>query len=46
MLTELLSMLEDSQEDIGHFWGLDRRRNGADLMSENLMDNGTKLLKA
>ena len=26
MLTELLSMLEDSREDIGHFWRLDRRR--------------------
>ena len=27
MLTKSLSMLEDSREDIGHFWGLDARRN-------------------
>ena len=44
-LTELVSMLEDSREDIGHFQGLDRRRNGTELMSANLMDNGTKLLR-
>ena len=45
MLTELLSMLEDSCEDIGHFQGLDRRRNGTELMSTNLMENGIKVLR-
>ena len=29
MLTELLSMLEDSREDIGRFQGLDPGRNGS-----------------
>ena len=27
-LSELLRTLEDSRKDIGHFWGLDARRNG------------------
>ena len=35
-LTELLSMLEDSREDVGHFQGLDLRRNGKELMSADL----------
>ena len=30
MLTELLSMLENSRKDIGRFWCLDPRRNGAE----------------
>ena len=46
MLSELLCMLEDSREDIGRFWCLDRKRNGAELMSTNLMENRRKLLKA
>ena len=33
------------REDIGHFCGLDRRRNGTEVMSANLMENGTKLLR-
>ena len=45
MLRELVSMLEDSREDIGHPLGLDRRRNGTELMSANQMENGTKLLR-
>ena len=46
MLTELLSMVEDSREDIGRFQGLDRRRHGVELLSTNPMENGTKLLEA
>ena len=46
MLTELQSMHEDSREDIGRFGSLDWRRHGTELMSANLMVNGTKLLKA
>ena len=45
-LSERLSMLEDAREDIGRFWCLDMRRNGTELVSANLMDNGTKMLKA
>ena len=30
-------MVEDSREDIGRFQGLDRRRNGTEPMSTNLM---------
>ena len=44
MLTELLGMLEDSREDIGRFW--DPRRNGAEPIPTNRMENGMKLLKA
>ena len=43
ILTELLSMLEYSGEDIGHFLRLDRRRNGTELTYANPMDNGTEL---
>ena len=32
--------------NIGHVLGLDRRRNGTEPMSTNLMENGRKLLKA
>ena len=46
MLTELLSMLEDSREDTGRFQGLDRRRNGTELMSTNLMENERTVMKA
>ena len=42
MLSELLSMLEDSREDIGRFQGLDPRRNGTEPMSTNQMENGIK----
>ena len=45
MLTVLLNMLENSSEDIGHFQGLDRRRNGTELTYANPTDNGTKLLR-
>ena len=38
-------MLEDSREDIGHLKGLGQKRNGTELMSANLMENGTKLLR-
>ena len=44
MLTELLSMLENSRKDIGRFWCLDPRRNGAE--PTNRMENGINLLKA
>ena len=30
--------------DIGHSWGLGRKRNGTEPMSTNLMENGIKLL--
>ena len=43
MLSELLSMHEDSREDIRRFQGLDRRRNGTELMSTKLMESGRKL---
>ena len=46
MLWELPSVLEDSRKGTGHFWDLDRRRNGTELMSTKLMENGRKLLKA
>ena len=46
MLSELLSMQEDSRTDIARFWGLDPRRNGTEPMSTNQMENGIKLLKA
>ena len=46
MLSELLSELEDSREDVGRVWGLDPRRYGTEPMSTNLMENGRKLLKA
>ena len=45
-LPELLSMLEESRMDIGHFQGLDPRRNGTEPVSTNLMENGRKLPKA
>ena len=46
MLSELLSMLQDSRKDIGRFWGLDPRRNGTEPMLTNQMRNGIKLLEA
>ena len=46
MLSELLSMLEDSRKDICRFWRLDPRRNGTEPMPTNWMDNGIKMLKA
>ena len=33
---------QSSRKDIGHFEGLDPRRNGAEPMSTNLMENGEK----
>ena len=45
MLSVLLSMLEDSREDIGRFQGLDPRRNGPEPMSTNRMENERELLK-
>ena len=45
MLSEVLSILEDSRKDIGRFWYLDPRRNATRLMSANLMENWRKLLK-
>ena len=44
MLSELLSVLEDSRKDIGRFQGLDPRRNGTEPMSTNRMESGTRLL--
>ena len=35
-------MLEDSRKDIGRFWCLDSRRNGAELMHTNQMKNGIR----
>ena len=45
MLSKLLSMLEDSREDIGRFQGLDPRKNGTELLYANPTGNGTKLLR-
>ena len=42
----LLSMLEDSREDVGRFRGLGRRRNGTERIATNGMENRIKLLKA
>ena len=38
MLSELLSMLEDSRNDVGRFWCLDPRRNGTEPMPTNWME--------
>ena len=46
MLSELLSMLEDSRNDIGRCLDLVPRKNGTEHMSTNRMDSGIKLLKA
>ena len=46
VLSKLLSLLEDSREDMGHFMGLDPTRNGTESTSTNRMENGIKLLKA
>ena len=46
MLSELLSMLEDSRKDIGRCLDLVPRKNGTEHMSTNRMDSGIKLLKA
>ena len=43
MITGLLSVLEDSCEDTGHLWCVDRRINDRNSTYENPMDNGTKL---
>ena len=37
MLSELLSMLEDSRKDIGLLWCLDPRRNGTEPMRTKRM---------
>ena len=39
------NMQEDSRQVICRFQGLNRRRNGTELMSTNLMENGIKLLR-
>ena len=46
MLSELLSMLEDSRKDVGRFWCLDARRNGMEPTLTNRTGDGIKLLKA
>ena len=45
ILSELLSILENSSEDIVRFQGLDRRSNCTELTYANGTDNGTKLLR-
>ena len=45
MLSELSSILEDSREDIGRFLGLDRRRNGTELTSTNLIEKWEKTVE-
>ena len=42
ILSELLSRLEDSRKDIGRLWDLDPRRNAAEPMPTNRMENGIK----
>ena len=45
MLTELMSVPDDSREDTGHCDGLVRRRNGTEPKSPNLMENEIKMLR-
>ena len=45
ILLQLRIMLADSCWDVGHFWEMDQRRNGAERILINHMENGTKLLK-
>ena len=45
VVSELLSMLEDSRKDTGRCLDLVPRRNGTQFMSTNRMDSGIKLLK-
>ena len=45
MLSKLLSMLEDSREDIGRFQGQDPRKNGTELLYANPTGSGTKMLR-
>ena len=42
MLSELLSKLEDSRKNIGHFKGLDPRRNGTEPRLTNRVEKGIK----
>ena len=44
ILLQLRIMLADSRSDVGHFWDLDQRRNGTELILINQMENGTRLL--
>ena len=46
ILSKLQNTLEDSRKDVGHFWGLDARRNGVEPILTNRTENGTDLLKA
>ena len=46
ILLQLRIMLADSCWDVGHFWDLDQRINGTELVLINQMEIGTKLLKA
>ena len=39
-------MHADSCSDVGHFWDLDQGRNGTELFLINLVETGTRLLKA
>ena len=42
--SKIHSMLENSRKDVGHFWGLDPRRNGMEPILTNRTKNGTGLL--
>ena len=39
------NMQEDSRTDIGHFLGLDQKRNGKELIRANRTENGIVSLK-
>ena len=41
---ELRIMFGDSRSDVGHFWDLNQRRNGTELILINEMEIGTRLL--
>ena len=43
-LFKMQIMLENSSKDVGHFQGLDPRRNGTEPMSANQTENGTRPL--
>ena len=41
---KLRIMLADSRADTGHFWDLDQKRNGTELVLINQTESGTKRL--
>ena len=44
ILLQLRIVFADPCSDVGHFWDVDQRRNGAELFLMNQMVTGTRLL--